>query len=450
MKEFAVPPDKAGGMEPPVRVLVLEDDDSLRKTLVDALAMQGYAATAASRGEEALGLARESSYDLVVSDIRMEGMDGLETLARIKSEQPATRSLVITGYSTEADSIRAIQLGVSDYLKKPFRLNTFVESVGKLAAQVREERRDASRTEALRRTALFALDALSRSLDLAATDSGLPGLVRLGELGLGLGRAVGIGPDGAESVKLAVLVAAARERAQDACPPFLFEGLSPVVQRILRQLEAPAGEGQAALETRLAAAVLQYGRTGRVPENGPVEPAVLARLAELIRSPETPACGPDEPDSQPHKRGLLALARALEQAGEPEGARQAFQEASESGHPRERMEALFGLSRLSRRTGQVEAAAQQLLQAVEIARALGPVAAGEACLEAGLVLWQLERPEGSGLLEEATRHLSDLKLEPLESRATLARCAARGSVAGAAWEAALGVLLQPQYAGERA
>ena len=84
---------------------------------------------AVSSGEQALTKAMEVAFDLEVTDIRMEGMSGLEALEQMKQHQPDIGSLVVTGYSTEADSIRAIRLGVGEYLKKPFDLSDFLAAV---------------------------------------------------------------------------------------------------------------------------------------------------------------------------------------------------------------------------------------------------------------------------------------------------------------------------------
>ena len=116
------------------RILVLEDDDKLRLTLSQVLQGEGYHVDEAANGSDAIALAAAGGYDLVIADIRMEGVDGLEALARMKERHPEMRSLVMTGYSTEEDSIRAIRLGVGDYLRKPFRFEELMDSVQRLLA----------------------------------------------------------------------------------------------------------------------------------------------------------------------------------------------------------------------------------------------------------------------------------------------------------------------------
>ena len=113
------------------KILVIEDDDSLREDLVMILSDEGYQVQACASGLDALDLAHRQNFDLVVSDIRMAGMDGLETLERLQQQQPSVATLVITGFTAEADSIRAVRLGVGDYLKKPFELSDFLAAVAR-------------------------------------------------------------------------------------------------------------------------------------------------------------------------------------------------------------------------------------------------------------------------------------------------------------------------------
>lgn len=111
-------------------VLVLEDDDSLRELLVDAVESQDYEVTPASSAREALLLGREKAYDLVISDIRMAGpTDGLGVLQALKQQHPALACIVITGYADQTAPLRALQIRVDDYLYKPFEVDDICRAV---------------------------------------------------------------------------------------------------------------------------------------------------------------------------------------------------------------------------------------------------------------------------------------------------------------------------------
>ncbi|MEW6282316.1 MAG: response regulator, partial [Candidatus Eremiobacterota bacterium] len=223
------------------RVLILEDDAVMRELLEDVLRKHGFDTRGAARADEAVELAVAEAFDLVVTDIRMEGRSGLDALEEIKERRPDLPSLVVTGYSTEADSIRAIRLGVGDYLKKPFQMHTFVEAVQRLLAG-RQRAIEAARREAgLRQTALWALELFLRSL---GSDRAEPSLRLLEQLSTGAGLS---GP-AAEELRLAVLVHLIRLGGAD-CPAHLLDILPGPVEHLLRQLQEERWE---TLEARIA------------------------------------------------------------------------------------------------------------------------------------------------------------------------------------------------------
>lgn len=114
------------------KILVLEDDPELRLMLAEVLGDEGYDVTTAGAGEEAVALAANQVFDLLVTDVRMPGVDGLEALQQLRSHQPNLESLVVSGYTTEAETLRALQLNVGGYLKKPFSLNDLLHRVRQL------------------------------------------------------------------------------------------------------------------------------------------------------------------------------------------------------------------------------------------------------------------------------------------------------------------------------
>ncbi len=111
-------------------ILLVEDDVLVLKTVEKLLNGSGYNVTAARNGEEALKVIKDKHFDLIISDIRMPGLDGIQTIERLKQvEQRPTPVILITGYASEEAPIDAVKLGVVDYILKPFNNEELLESV---------------------------------------------------------------------------------------------------------------------------------------------------------------------------------------------------------------------------------------------------------------------------------------------------------------------------------
>jgi len=101
------------------KVLVVDDDPVVGKSFDRVLSARGYAVITAENGQEALDKLSRENYDVVFTDIRMPGMNGLEVAERVKARQPWLPVVIVTGYGTEANEARAEAAGVSGFLHKP-------------------------------------------------------------------------------------------------------------------------------------------------------------------------------------------------------------------------------------------------------------------------------------------------------------------------------------------
>ena len=102
------------------RVLVVDDDRLIREMTRDALVQEGFRVATAASGREALSrLGDEGPFDLVITDLSMREMDGLELLERVKRASPRTEVIVLTGYASLESALQAMRLGAADYLRKP-------------------------------------------------------------------------------------------------------------------------------------------------------------------------------------------------------------------------------------------------------------------------------------------------------------------------------------------
>jgi excisionase family DNA binding protein len=113
------------------RVLVVDDEASIRDLLAKTLALAEYEVEVAADGRSALDRIRISAYDLLIVDLKMPGVDGLAVIREAKRYQANLPVLIITGYSTEASAIEAVNLGVAGYLTKPFRVPQVLAAAAK-------------------------------------------------------------------------------------------------------------------------------------------------------------------------------------------------------------------------------------------------------------------------------------------------------------------------------
>jgi len=114
----------------PGRILIVEDRDSLRRMLERALAGEGYEVTSAADGDAGRARVAGESFDLVLTDLRLPGVSGLEVLAACRDAQPETPVVVLTGYGTVAAAVEAMKLGALDFLEKPVELDDLFRLVG--------------------------------------------------------------------------------------------------------------------------------------------------------------------------------------------------------------------------------------------------------------------------------------------------------------------------------
>jgi len=126
----ATPARPAGAPARP-RILVVDDEASIRELLEKTLAMSDYDVDTAPDGRTALERMRLYPYDLLITDLRMPGMDGLTVIREAKRYKADLPVLVITGYSTESSAIEAANLGVNGYLTKPFRVSQVLGKTAK-------------------------------------------------------------------------------------------------------------------------------------------------------------------------------------------------------------------------------------------------------------------------------------------------------------------------------
>ena len=111
------------------QVLIMEDEMSVAKGLELVLSDEGYIVDLATTGRSALESFSQKAFDLLVADLRLPDIDGIEVIRKVKNSRPETEVIVVTGYSTVSSAVEAMKLGATDYLSKPFTDDEFMSAV---------------------------------------------------------------------------------------------------------------------------------------------------------------------------------------------------------------------------------------------------------------------------------------------------------------------------------
>jgi len=120
------------------RILVIDDDDSVRKVLTMALEDKGYTVDAARDANEAMEKSRSSLYNLAFIDVRLPDMEGTELLRMLKETAPKTAKIILTGYPSLGNAVKAVNEGADGYIIKPFKMEKLLSTVEEHLKKQRE------------------------------------------------------------------------------------------------------------------------------------------------------------------------------------------------------------------------------------------------------------------------------------------------------------------------
>jgi DNA-binding response OmpR family regulator len=152
-------------------ILLMEDETSMAKGLQMVLEEEGYDVDLAMTGQGALDKFREKYFDLLLADLRLPDINGMEVIKQVKEKRPETEAIVITGYPSVASAVESVRIGVYDYLRKPF-----TEDELKIAVDgALKRKKEASVEEVLVQTEkdrLIQKQEVIRVLDRASEDMG--------------------------------------------------------------------------------------------------------------------------------------------------------------------------------------------------------------------------------------------------------------------------------------
>ena len=122
---------------PKTRMLILDDEPIVCKRLKPALEKQGYEVDTFTESSEAMERIQHVTYDIIITDLKMRGVDGMHLLTEAKRRSPETEVIVITGFATMETAKESFHKGVFDFIAKPFKLSEIQEVVTKAAAKIR-------------------------------------------------------------------------------------------------------------------------------------------------------------------------------------------------------------------------------------------------------------------------------------------------------------------------
>ncbi len=114
------------------RILVIDDEEIVRISCERTLVPEEYEIDAAASGKEGLERFEKGEYDLVLIDLKMPGMNGIEVLVNIKRQRPEQKVMIMTGYDTVEHIVEAISSGAAHYLEKPFTPDTLIERINEV------------------------------------------------------------------------------------------------------------------------------------------------------------------------------------------------------------------------------------------------------------------------------------------------------------------------------
>jgi two-component system, NtrC family, response regulator HydG len=274
-------------MEALPTILVVDDEEVIRDSCRQTLERSHYRVETAKNGIEALRALQQKAVDLVILDLKMPGLDGMEFLRRVRSDSPDLDVVVITGYSSVGSVVECMRLGAYDYLPKPFD----AESLRLVVARAIEKRLLALENRALRQQLRD-----ESAPDLLLGES--PAILRVHELVQRVGQTEATVLILGESGTGKELVARAIHRAgQRREKPFLTVDCGALVESLFESelFGHVKGSFTGATSTRIGRFEMAQGGTIFLDEIGNISPAIQAKLLRVIQEREITKIGGSEP-----------------------------------------------------------------------------------------------------------------------------------------------------------
>jgi two-component SAPR family response regulator len=427
------------GVTKSAKILVVEDDPNMLSALGSVLQSQGYEVVMANCAEDAVALSATQQFDLIVTDIRMGEVDGLQALEKARQVQPEVGALVVSGYASEEETLRAVQLNVGGYLKKPFKMRDFLDQVQQILERRRVEALRFQEKASYKKSLLNCYETLLQVIDLTGVVATQGTLLHLPDLAFRMAQSAGMAGELCAQIRLGLALRLSSHLGPLQTEEFR-DGLRgfPGLYRLVTQ--GQLSDQPLALENVLVQWALQ-SQDGADPP-----PSLRPHYEAALKTAGPVITGGGIVSQHVSQQSLLHLARTLERAGDGVNARRAFEEMCKYPlPPSEEIEAQMGLARLALRDGETERVATLFERARQLASGLNPAAQAHLTLEQGRWLVEMASPQALGQLELAARQFEVLELEAgaAESRLALKLLQGQPNLDGS-----LQVLLRPEYRAE--
>lgn len=429
-------------MEGKPKILLLEDDPDMRSLLERILSYQDYDVTSVETGYQAIEAARQTNFDLIVADVRVEGPDGIEVLSEAKKDRPDVGTLAVSGYSSLEDDARAERVGIGGFLRKPFETQRFLELVKQQLHKRQKKQRERNLEQEVAKVLMTSLNTLFAAYGTPPQEGQFERVNRARELAMKLGLASGLEGQVLQQVAAASALAVMPEKVVGELCKALLE-VGPYVDSLSEALlyceRANDDEPRPPLEARIVRLVKTVVNRGDLEDRG-----LDRELVELLRSEESLVEGVAARKPDGRSDSFLAIAQALERAGDLEGATAAYGDLLERGPGNDAVvEAQLGLARLAVLRKDAAQVRRRVDEATRIAASVGRFRSCLTDYYGGLLLRQVGDSEAKSLLRRAVPSLLKFGFADAVALSAVALVAEGEKIEAARWQAISRRLLSP-------
>lgn len=427
------------------KILLLEDDPEMRAILEQILSYQDYEVTAVETGFQAIEAAKQSSFDLIVADVRVDGPDGIQVLSEARKDQPEVGTLLVSGYSSLEDDARAEKVGIGGFLRKPFETQRFLELVQQQLHKRRKNQQERNVEQEGASVLMTTISALCQAYS-SPPKEGQPEKVRQArEVATKLGVASGLEGQVLQQVTAAAVLAV------------MPEAMVGELRRVL--------VGSANQVDSLSEALSHYERSNDDEPRPPLEARIVRLVKAVVEGHDLDQCGLDREllalyrseKSYPHvaasasnqqkprqSESFLAIAQALERAGDINGAEAAYKELLQSNPEGEAVvEAQLGLARIAVLRKNPDKVRYWVSQATEVASSVGRFRSCLTDYYGGLLLRQVGDKDAKRLLRRAVPSLIKFGFSDAVALSAVALIAEGEKVDQERWKSIVRRLLSP-------